>query len=102
MALRQELTIDATGATYPEAYFRIMKINIDTPLALDATTITLEVQGYVDIEARQQEKAAVWAQSFQFGDETLDFSTFTSPDNIKTALYLLLKTTDYFASATDV
>ena len=101
MALQQSLTIDSTGASYPEAYFRIMRIDIDTPLALEATTIQLHISAFVNDEARLAAKDGVWSQAFQFSANELDFAEFTSPDSIKAALYVLLKTTEYFANATD-
>ncbi len=102
MALKQELTIDATGAVYPEAYFRIMRIDIDTPLALEATTIQLHISAFVNNDARVAAKNEIWTQSFQFSARELNFSGFDSPDSIKATLYALLKTTDYFANASDV
>ena len=102
MALQQSLTLDASGTVYSEGYFRIMRILIDTPLALEATTIAFDVQAFASASARQNAKTFVWSQSYQFPVSALDFSSFTTLDAIKVSLYNMLKTLPEFSGATDV
>lgn len=102
MALQQSFTEESTGSERTDAYFRIMRINIDSPLALEATTVLLDVHAFASLAARQSFKVPIWSQSFQFSITDIDLTNITSLDDIKQRLYNVLKTTDFFSNAIDV